>query len=55
MHKRVFDESQWMDWEEFKKVLKSLNGRLKPAPNQDLNSCNNKSKKKGFGFGKKSS
>ena len=54
MYKRI-DESQWMDFEQFKQVLKSLNGTLKPVPSEHLNTCNNKSKKKGFGFGKKSS
>ena len=52
---KKFDESQWMDWEDFKKFMKSLNGTLKPFPTEDLNTCNNKSKKKGIGFGKKSS
>jgi len=54
MYKRI-DESQWMDFEQFKRVLKTLNGTLKAAPSKDLNTCNRKSKKKGFGFGKKSS
>jgi hypothetical protein len=54
MYKKV-DESQWMDFEQFKKVLKSLNGILKPVSSEDLNTCNSKSKKKGIGFGKKSS
>jgi hypothetical protein len=54
MYKRIY-ESQWMDFDEFKKLLKSSNGTLKPIPSQDLNTCNNKSKKKGIGFGKKSS
>jgi hypothetical protein len=52
---KKFDENQWIDFKDFKKVLKSLNGILKPTPSQDLNTCNKKSKKKGFGFGKKSS
>lgn len=54
MYKRI-DESQWMDFEDFKKLVKSLNGTLKPVPSEDLNICYKKSKKKGIGFGKRSS
>lgn len=40
---KKYDNTQWMDWEDFKKALIALREPSKPVSSQDLNTSNDES------------